>query len=251
MHKLDIMSEIKITDSGKNNKNILYVYSCLDEFINGMNFKAEVFSGKNRCELKIDVPCGYLDAFILEAIDKMADVIAINYKYSFFKKNVKVKGLTSDEIELLLIALISADVDDDKRYIIKRLKLFDEYALDGIFNFRMKPLKEKWMEISSYIPTTFASGQLKDFITYLIKDKTGKRVYVENTCVYDKKYTALKRRDLLIDDSGNLGIIKEILLSGAGEVELASKVDSLNEKYIKEFYGNKVYFSESYFQEVK
>ena len=247
MHKLDTMSELKITESGAKSKNILYLYSTLNEFISGLNFKADIINGKNRCELIVDVPCGYLDAFLVEAVDKMADVIAINYKYTFFKRNIRLKGLSESERELLLTALISADLEEDKRYAIKRLKQFNEFSIDGIFNFRMKPLKEKWVEICGYIPSTFQKGQLKDFITYLIKDKCGKRVYVENITVYDKKYTPLKRRDLLFNDSGNLSIIKEILLSGAGEVELATKIDSENEKYIKEFYGEKVYFSQSYF----
>ena len=247
MHKLDNMSELKITESGKKSKNILYIYSALSEFINCLNFKAEILNGKNRCELIIDVPCGYLDAFLVELIDKMADVIAINYKHTYFNRNIKLKGLTESEKELLLTALISADLEEDKRYITKRLKLFKEFSIDGIFNFRMKPLKEKWCEICGYIPSTFQKGQLKDFITYLIKDKCGKRVYVENLTVYDKKYVPLKRRELLNCNSENLSIIKEILLSNAGEVELATKIDNENEKYIKEFYGSKVYFSQSYF----
>ncbi len=241
------MSELKITESSSKCKNILYIYSSLNEFIGGLNFKADVLNGKNRCELIVDVPTGYMDAFLLEAIDKIADVIAINYKYTYFKRNIKLKGLTLSEQELLLTALISADLEEDKRYAIKRLKLFKEFSIDGIFNFRMKPLKEKWSEICGYIPSNFQKGQLKDFVTYLIKDKCGNRVYVENLNVYDKKYTPLNRRELLFNDSGNLSIIKEVLLSGAGEVELASKVDNENEKYIKEFYGSKVYFSESYF----
>ena len=241
------MSELKITESGLKNKNILYIYSSLNEFISGLNFNSNILNGKNRCELVIDVPCGYMDAFLVEVIDKIADIIAINYKYSFFKRNIKLKGLSESEQELLLTALIAADIEEDKRYIVKRLKLFKEFCIDGIFNFRMKPLKEKWVEICGYIPSNFQKGQLKDFVTYLIKDKCGKRVYVENLTVYDKKYTPLKRRELLFNDSGNLSIVKEILLSGAGEVELASRVDSENEKYIKEFYGSKVYFSQSYF----
>lgn len=241
------MSELKITESGSKSKNILYIYSSLNEFIGSLNFKADVLNGKNRCELIVDVPLGYMDAFLVEAIDKIADVIAINYKYTYFKRNIKLKGLTLNEQELLLTALISADLEEDKRYAIKRLKLFKEFSIDGIFNFRMKPLKEKWSEICGYIPSNFQKGQLKDFVTYLIKDKCGKRVYVENLNVYDKKYTPLNRRELLFNDSGNLSIIKEVLLSGAGEVELASKLDNENEKYIKDFYGSKVYFSESYF----
>ena len=68
LHKLVTMSELKITESSSKCKNILYIYSSLNEFIGGLNFKADVLNGKNRCELIVDVPTGYMDAFLLEAI---------------------------------------------------------------------------------------------------------------------------------------------------------------------------------------
>ena len=68
----------------------------------------------------------------------------------------------------------------NKKYIIKKLKSFTEYSVDGIFNFRMKPLKQKWNEIISYIPKSFGVTGLKEFVSYLIKDKAGVKVYYEN-----------------------------------------------------------------------
>ncbi len=241
------MSEIKITESSFKSKNIIYVYTALSDVVNQMNGKAEIKKGRNRCELKIVVPSEYYDLIMQEVQDKMADVIAVNYKYSFFKKNIKVAGLLETEREILLTALISADIEEDKRYIVKRFRYFSEFALDGIFNFRMKPLKEKWKEISSYIPTAFPICGLRDFITYLIKDKMGKKVYYENGNVYDKRFNILKRRELLGEGAIEYGSIKEILLSGAGEIELGSKLPDNEEKYLRDFYGERVTFQEGYF----
>lgn len=241
------MSQIKVTESISKNKNVIYIYDTLLAVIKQLGCVCELKGGKNRYELIIDVPSSYKELLISEIEDKIADVISVNYKYSYFKKYVNSSGLTTVEKELLLISLISADIDEDKKYVVKKLKNYSEYTLDGIFNFRLKPLKEKWADIISYIPPSFQSNQLKDFIVYLIRDKMGKRVYFDGGRVYDKRYNLLKRTNLLSGDSGEISIVKEILLSGAGEVELASKLPEKDEFYLKEFYGDKVRFAQGYF----
>ena len=241
------MSEIKLSESSLKSNNITYISKALSGVLSEVNGSAVTKQDRTRCDCKITVPSDYYDLTLFEVQDKIADVIAVNYKYLYFKKNIKITGLSTSEYELLLTALISADIEEDKRYAVKKLKCFNEYAIDGIFNFRMKPLKEKWKEILSYIPTVFPFGGLRDFVSYLIKDKVGKRVYYENGKVYDKRYNELNRKSLLGDTSLEYGSIKEMLLSGAGEIELSSKLSDSEEKYLKEFYGDKVIFHEGYF----
>lgn len=241
------MKEIKITESSLRYDNLVYVNNSLKDIIDQINAKANLQNYKNRSELTISFPSEYQEIFLLEIRDRIADVIAVNYKHKFFKKRIKFSGLSEIESELLITSLISADVEEDKKYVIKKLKGFNEYALDGIFNFRMKPLMEKWKEIAGYIPPSFTKSQLKDFIGYLIKDKKGKRVYIDGGKVYDKRFNELNRNKLLTLDSGNLNVVKEVLLSGAGEVELCSPVSQAESAYLKEYYSSKVFYSEGYF----
>ncbi len=241
------MKEIIITESALKCKNLIYLQNSLVDIVEQINAKFNLINASNRCEYKISIPDGYYDIFLLELKDKIADVIAVNYKYSYFKRNLKITGLSSLDKEILLTALISADIDEDKKYVFKKLRMFDNFAIDGIFNFRMKPLKEKWKEIVGYIPSGFTGNQLKDFINYLLKDKTGKRVYVDGNSVYDKRFNKLSRVSLLTSDSGQLNLLKEILLSGAGEVELLNPINSLDDCYLKEFYKNKLTFNQSFY----
>ena len=247
MHRLMSMSELKITEATARSKNVLYIYDMISAVIKQLGCVSDLRGGKNRYELIIDVPSSYKDLLVSEVEDKISDVISVNYKYSFFNKNVNSSGLSAVERELLLTALISADIDEDKKYVVKKLKNYSEYTLDGIFNFRLKALKEKWADIISYIPAGFQSKQLNDFIIYLIRDKMGKRVYFDGGQVYDKRYNLLKRVELLSGDSGEISIVKEILLSGAGEVELGSPLPEKDETYLKLFYGDRVRFNEGYF----
>ena len=241
------MSELKITEAVAKSKNVLYIYDMLSAIFAQLGCITDLRSGKNRYELVIDVPSSYKELLVSEIEDKIADVISVNYKYAYFSKRINLSGLSQIERELLLTALISADIDEDKKYVSKRLKNYVEYTLDGIFNFRLKALKEKWADIISYIPPNFRTKELNDFIIYLIRDKLGKRVYFDGGQVYDKRYNLLKRVQLLTGDSGEISIVKEILLSGAGEVELGSPLPEKDESYLKLFYGERVRFSQGYF----
>lgn len=238
------MSIINLTESDKNQKNLYYLQSSLSELFINTRCSLNNNDGENRAKLLINCPDEYEDIVRAEIIDKVAEIIVIKYKYDFFKKNLSISGLSGLEKEILLASLISADLFDDKRYTIDRLKNQEEIAVDGIFNFRLKPLKHKWEDVSSYMPSCFTSKQLKDFITYLLEGKK-KRVYIDQGKVYDGHFRRLKRSALLDGEEGK--IIREILLSNCGEVEIAGQISSVDEKYIKEFYKDKIFFSTGYY----
>jgi hypothetical protein len=176
----------------------------------------------------------------MEILDKVAEIIAVKYKYDFLKREVKVGGLNSVEKEILLTSLIAADLDDDKKYSFDRLACYDDIAVDGVFNFRLKPLKKKWKDVSECVPSCFLSSQLKEFITYLLENKR-KRVYIENGRVYDAHYRRLKRSALLGGDGAE--ILKEVLLSCCGEVELIGEISRDDEFYLKEYFNRKIIFN--------
>ena len=115
--------------------------------------------------------------------------------------------------------------------------------MDGVYNFRLKPLKKKWGEVASYIPTSFLNTQLKEFITYLLENRK-KRVYIDCGRVYDSHYRRLRRSMLLGGDG--VEIVREVLLSGCGEVELCGDIPKDDEFYLKEYYSDKIYFSGSF-----
>ena len=96
---------------------------------------------------------------------------------------------------------------------------------------------------ASFAPTCFVSSQLRDFIGYLIENRK-KRVYVDEGKVYDSHFRRLKRCSLL--DGEELKIIREILLSNCGEVEISGKIPEEDEMYVRELFGDKIYFSSGY-----
>lgn len=234
------MSIISISEREENIENLLYVQSSMGELFTQSNSKINLLSSSDRVAINVDCPSEYEDIMRLEICDRVAEIIVIRYKYDFFKRAIRISGLSSEEKEILFTSLIAADLEDDKKYTFDRIKKFGEITIDGIYNFRLKPLQRKWEDVASYLPTYFLKSQLKEFICYLLENKR-KRVYVDQGRVYDAHYRRLKRSSLLGGEK--LSIIREVLLSNCGEVELSGSIPKEDEIYLKEFYKDKIRFS--------
>jgi hypothetical protein len=237
------MNSITITEKDYNDSNLLYVQTVMSELFNHADCYVKSQTLDGRRVLKVDCAEYYLDIIKTEIADKVAEIVAIKYKYEYFKRNVRIGGLSETEKEILMASLIAADLDEDKKYAFDRIKQYGEIAIDGIFNFRLKPLKKKWQDIVAYIPTCFVNSQLKEFVSFLLENKK-KRVYIDQGKVYDSHFRRLKRSTLL--DGDGVKIVREVLLSNCGEVELSGNIPEDDEFYLKEFYSDKIIFSERY-----
>lgn len=234
------MTRITITDEERKLNNLLYVKTSVGETLTRAGAKADIDTADGRAVLTLNFCDEYSDVLRSELADKLGEVIAINYKYDFFKETVGMSGLTAVESEIMLASLIAADLPDDKKYAARVFLSGDGLSVDGIYNFRLRPLIRKWKDVASYMPDVFVGSQLKDFITYLLENKK-KRVYIDHGKVYDSHYRRLKRCDLL--GGGEAVITREVLLSNCGEVELAGSLCETDEKYLREYYGDKIIFS--------
>ncbi|MBQ9485252.1 MAG: hypothetical protein IJU83_00270 [Clostridia bacterium] len=234
------MTEIRITDAACGANGLYYIKNSLSELTEKTGTTAAIKNQGKRCALYLDCPDYYADIVHAETADRAAEVIAVGYKYAFLKRAVRSAGLKTVEREILLASLIAADLKEDKKYAFDRLKSIREAALDGVFNFRLKPLVKKWAEVAGYMPEVFVGSQLKDFISFLLENKK-KRTYIDDCKVYDNYYRRLKRCSLLGGEEGE--IVREVLLSDCGEVEIRGVLPPTDEKYLKEFYGDRVYFT--------
>lgn len=241
------MSFIRITDAAGNGANMFYLYNQIAPIVSRLGGLAEIDCQDKRCQLNISIDKAYSGYIRGEVEDKISDVVAVNYKYEYFKKKIHPKGINGLKYEFLLDALICADLDEDKRYVRAKMSRCDEYSIDGTFNFRMTPLKNKWEEIVGFIPDYFAEDQLREFIIYILKEKQGKKVYIENERVYDKNFNRLQRCLLTNLDIDEARVIREVILSGSGEVELNDKPSEIDEYYLKEYFGDKIRFGKGFF----
>lgn len=234
------MTSIIISDNEYNQGSLYFIQSSIGDLLSHADCKLQSVCQDGRASLIVNCPEYYVDIIRSELADKVAEILVIKYKYEYFKKHVLVCGLSSVEKEILLTSLIAADLEEDKKYAFSRCNDSNNICIDGIYNFKLSALKGKWKDITECVPNCFMSTQLKDFIYFLLENKK-KRVYVDDGLVYDCHFRRLKRSMLL--DGESIKIIREILLSNCGEVELSGTIPKDDEYYLKEFYNDKIYFS--------
>lgn len=237
--------KLTVSDSLFRVKYIEYIKDSLLSVVRGLGGSAQTAERDERAELDITLPEDCVPYFRASIEEKIGEVIAVGYKNEYFEKYVRVSGLNNEEYSLLLSALIAADFQEDRAYAASKI-VGDPYTIDGSFNFTLKPLSEKWAEVVSCLPPVFRAGQLKDFISYLVSERKGRKVYVAKGGVYDECFTRLRRVNLCGDDE-NLKIVREVILSGEGEVELDFKPPEKDEFYLKEYFGEKIFFGKGYF----
>ena len=233
------MAKIIVSENQNEKNNLFYIQSCLSELFIRTGCSVLEKDGE-RCDFIIECKDCYEEILLAEIFDKIAEVIVVKYKYDFFKKNIKIAGLNVNEYEILMASLIAADLEDDKKYCIKKLPKTNKINIDGFYNFRLNALKKKWLEVASYMPPSFINSQLKDFVTFLLENKK-KRSYIDSGRVYDQHFRRLLRCSLIEYEKAK--IIREVLISNCGEVEINGTLEPDDEFYLKEFYKDKIYFS--------
>ena len=235
------MTEITVTDRAENYENFIYLDKTLREVFAGTDSVSRTEEEGGRVKFCVLCTEEFKETVKNEICDKAAEIIAVNYKYRYLKEHVKTAGLTAEQKEIFFAGVIGADFYEDKKYIYETLKGFYDIAIDGIYNFRLGRVKEKTAEIAKCIPSCFTAGQLSDFITFLTMDKRNK-VYVDKGMVFDGRFRRLKRSTLM--GRKEPSVIAEVLIAEGGVIEVDGKLCETDEKYLKEFFGSRVYFSQ-------
>ncbi len=169
--------------------------------------------------------------------EKIAEIIGVGYKYKFLRNNLRV-SLAKTEERLLYAALIAADLEGDKAYIRGKLARADEYAVDGVYAFRLSPLREKWERIISYVPYGFSSHDLRKFCNFLVGESQNK-IYLQGKSVFGENFAPLRRSRL----TGEEDIQTEIMLSDAGFVYCLGTVEEEVGDFLQKYYAERAIFS--------
>ena len=222
---------------GRANLYIQYLYNRLKPLIESSISAVELLEEKDSFCLVFEGSSAWLAQMRQLATEHISDVLAIGYKYDFFKSHLALPLLSKEERFLLYSALVSADYKEDKRYASRRLGAFEDCSIDGVYNFRLAELRNRWQEVLEYIPTDFGKYELEGFVDYIVSENDGK-AYLKDGKVYDENYRELKKSELL----GEKSLISEVLLSGAGSVYCFGKVDVATGEFLRKYYKEKVVF---------
>lgn len=175
------------------------------------------------------------------AEEKIAEAICIGYKYALMRRDIHPAGLSAEEREILLAAIIAADFADDKKYVLARLETGGECAVDGFFRFRLQGLRKKWAGVAACVPEVFTGSQLAEFMEFLLGACRGK-VFLKGGDVFDSRCRRLRRSSLIDGGKSEMNTLREIVLSCAGKVECLTLPSARQENFLRRYYAGRVGF---------
>lgn len=231
------VEEITITQNGFDSRYMSYLFGRVKE---RFSFLPAEFEMKNEGEqtaiaLKTErAYCPYIRRFTEE---NLAEVIAVGYKYTYFKERLHLPLLSDEKKRLLITALVGADFREDKAYALRRFRGNENYCLDGVYHFRLRELISRWQEIVEYVPVSMGESSLNGFLEFLSEDGVGK-LFIKDGKVYDEEYRILRKSAL----TGKETVIGEIILSGAERVYCFGETDKATAVFLKKYYGAKAVF---------
>ena len=233
---MDILS---FSERETNCRYIAYLASALVSAFRGISAEVAFDGGRVRLTLRAKEE----DKARLHALgaEKVAEVLCIGYKYNLLSSLVHPAGLSGEEREILLAAIISADFAEDRKYVCARLSGVTEHSVDGFYLFRLRRLQEKWRSVAACVPPSFTRAQLHDFMEYLLGGCRGK-VFLKGQEVYDSRCRRLRRAQLIDGGRSEINTRREIILSGAGKVECLSALSAGQEDFLKKYYAGRVGF---------
>ena len=98
--------EIVISEKENNARYIAYVFTSLQPLLEACGAKSAFSFDGDRIFLKIAAEGKYETYLRRFAEEKIAEVIAVGYKYEYFRRTLSPAGLRGGEREILLAALI-------------------------------------------------------------------------------------------------------------------------------------------------
>ena len=229
------MEEIRVTERKEKSGYITYLYNALMGGINRAGGTGELIFGEERTVLRIRIKDGSALRDLLR--EKIAEVIGVGYKYEFLGKRLNV-CLSAREKKLLCAALIAADAEGDESYVRRKIAGAEEYAIDGVYAFRLAALREKWERIADYIPPGFNSADLKKFCDFLVGESKNK-IYVKGNVVFGENLVPLRRSRLTGEEDAET----EIMLSDAGFVYCLGEVEDSLGDFLQKYYAERAIFS--------
>lgn len=193
-----------------------------------------------RTVITLHVEACYTEFLRFYLTDIIADILCISYKQERLSQLVKTYYLTQRERELLLSALIAADLPEEHEYVKEKLKGEEIFQFDGFFRFKLPALSQKWEKVSRCIPPEFTAAQLEEFLHYVLEENS-ETVYLKDGLVYDENYHVLERSKLLHEVGRSS--LEEILLSGAKKVVCLADVSGEEEAFLAKYYKEHVFFA--------
>lgn len=237
----ETMEKLTVSERESNCRYIAYVAGILSGKGTGTE-SAEIGFEDGRVTLSVAAESETYSELKKQAEEKIAEVIGVGYKYDYLSRAIRPAGLSAEDREILIAAIIAADFAEDTRYIVARLRDIQVHTIDGFFAFRLQSLREKWKNVAACVPHIFDKKQLAEFMDYLLGGSR-RKIFLKGSDVYDCRCCRLHRAVLIEGGKSEMNTFREIVLSGAGKIECLSQLSAAQENFLRRYYAGRVGFS--------
>ena len=145
--KLEWMFEFQIAFSGKDQKVLNRLIEDLKSSTAGIETVITSFAQGGRAFVVIACDDVEKPRVSFSICDVISDIISTFYKLEFIENNLALPINNQVNLSAFKKALIAFDRETDKYIITRSLKIDHTIYLDEFFQFRLKQLRNKWMEI--------------------------------------------------------------------------------------------------------
>ena len=230
------MWEICIETSINNKDYILYIKNKMQNTISAVSGVISLFENTDICSIAIG--CKKQDkskvAGVLRFI--LCDVICEKMKYDYLSKNVGLVPQDSGYFSPFVKVLTYFDSELERQIVMRSLNLTPKIVLESFLNFKLRPLKVKWQDVSSI------KDEIIESISNVLNDN-----YIFSTIKFRMKNLYGIYKSLMngtsIDNIHDLFIFN-ILLDNVDNCYLALK-------YIHELYKPNTIFFKDYIAQPK
>ncbi|MBD5131739.1 MAG: hypothetical protein HDT28_03985 [Clostridiales bacterium] len=146
----------------------------------------------------------------------IVELFGVAGKFEFIKRNLML-GLPKQNYELLLHTLVAFDRENEHKLLNKLIRVEDGMALDGIFNFRLGELRERWIEIcnltrnnGAYLYDDETYNELLRFLISAVNPKINKLTVCEKNGKY-RVTGSLKNSVLDFDVAGSAELMYHLI----------------------------------------
>lgn len=229
------METIELSERAEHGAYLSYLYNTLLTDAAALGGRGDIEFYGGRAAVRIEIPDAA--AFAGRMRSAVAEVLCVGYKYIFLKERLRV-CLPARERRLLAAALIAADYEGDRAYVVGKIPSGRLCAVDGVYAFRLGALREKWERIVAYIPAGFSVPDLRRFCEFLAGESRNK-IYLKDNAVYGEDFVPLRRSRL----TGSEDVETEIILSDAGLIYCLGEVEDSLGDFLQKYYAERAIFS--------
>lgn len=147
-------------------------------------------------------------AQMLNAVKEyLVELFGVVAKFDYIKRHLMI-GLPPANYELLIHTLVAFDRENEHKLLNKLIVVQDGMALDGMYNFRLTEIKERWLEIcnltrnnGAYLYDDETYNELLRFLISAVNPKINKLTVCERNGKY--RLTGLLKNSVLDFDVSN------------------------------------------------